>query len=134
MARPLKNKKAKGTLFENDLVRKFWEKKWVCVRVAGSGSGSYPAPDILASNGFRRIVMEVKFVNSYKKYFSKSQVDDLEFFAGRFGAESWVGVCFKEHQWFFIPTEELSQTKSQNYVVELLTMKKKGFTFDEMIC
>ena len=133
VARFLRNKKAKGTVAENYLVRKFWEKDWVCVRVAGSGSTKFPAPDILASRGDRKIVMEVKLVNSYKKYFSKSEIDDLNFFAEKFGAESWVGICFKENQWFFIPTEELRLTKGENYVIDVLVMKRKGFNFDDMV-
>ena len=69
MARFVRNKKGKGTAAENELIHRFWENEWVCVRVAGSGSTKYPAPDLLASNGHRKIVMEVKMVNATKKYF-----------------------------------------------------------------
>ncbi len=131
--RRLKNTKAKGTLAENELIHQFWESNWVCVRVAGSGSSKYPSPDILASNGFKKIVMEVKTVSAVKKYFSRQEIRDLEFFAEKFGAEAWVGVKFSEAQWFFIPTSELEMTKSENYVIDLITMKRSGFVFDEMI-
>ncbi len=133
MARYIKNKKAKGTLTENELLHTFWDNNWVCVRVAGSGSTKYPAPDILASNGFRKIVMEVKMVNETKKYFPKKEIEDLEFFAQKFGATSWIGVKFIQAQWFFIPTSELKQTKSENFAIDIITMKRKGFTFKEMI-
>ena len=127
------NTKAKGTLAENEIVHKFWENNWVCVRVAGSGSSKYPAPDILASNGDRRIVMEIKIVNSYKKYFLKKQIDELNFFAEKFSSEPWVGICFRKSQWFFLPTCELLETKAENYLVDIIDMKKKGFDFFEMI-
>ena len=133
MARSIRNKKAKGTAAENELIHMFWDKEWVCVRVAGSGSTKYPAPDLLASNGFKKIVMEVKVVNSVKKYFTGQEIRDLEFFADKFGAMPWVGVKFEGNQWFFIPTSELEQTKSENYVIDLITMKRKGFQFEEMI-
>ena len=129
----VRNKKGKGTAAENELIHRFWENDWVCVRTAGSGSGRYPAPDVLASNGFKKLVLEVKVVNDTKKYFTRQEVLDLEFFASKFAAQAWVGVKFAENQWFFIPTSELSLTKAENYVVDLITMKRSGFTFEEMI-
>ena len=77
--------------------------------------------------------MEVKVVNANKKYFTKKEIEDLELFAQKFGAQSWVGVRFSQNQWYFIPTSELEQTKSNNYVIDIITMKKKGFVFMEMI-
>lgn len=133
MTRFIKNKKAKGTQAENELLHNFWENSWVCVRVAGSGSTRFPAPDILASCGSRRIVMEVKVVNSTKKYFKNQEILDLEFFAKKFGSEAWVGIKFSQNQWFFIPTTELIKTKSENYVIDLITIKRQGFNFFEMI-
>ena len=143
-----RNKKAKGTTAENELVHQFWDNKWVCIRVAGSGStqypapdilasgsGStqYPAPDILASRGDKKIVMEVKVVNDVKKYFTGQEIRDLNYFGEKFGAESWVGVKFQQNQWYFCPTTELEETKAENYKIDLITMKRQGFKFDEMI-
>lgn len=133
MARFIRNKKAKGTKSENELIHRFWENDWVCVRVAGSGSGRYPSPDVLASNGHKKLVMEVKTVNAAKKYFTRQEIRDLEFFASKFAAQAWVGVKFAENQWYFMPTSELEQTKSENYKIDLITMKRQGFEFEEMI-
>ena len=71
--------------------------------------------------------------NGTKKYFTRQEINDLNFFALKFGAQSWVGIKFQENQWYFIPTTELEQTKSENYVIDLITMKRQGFEFDEMI-
>lgn len=133
MSRFIRNKKAKGTNAENFLIHKFWESEWVAVRVAGSGSTKYPAPDILASCGYKKIVMEIKVTNSSKKYFSQKEILDLEFFGEKFGAESWVGIKFEENQWFFIPTNELIISAQGNYSISLIEIKRKGFTFEEMI-
>lgn len=133
MARYVRNKKAKGTAGENELIHQLWENEWVCVRVAGSGSTKYPAPDLLASNGHKRVVMEVKVVNGVKKYFTGQEIRDLNYFGEKFGAEAWVGVKFEGGQWFFIPTSELEMTKSENYVVDLIKMKRQGFNFEEFI-
>jgi len=133
MARFIRNKKGKGTAGENELIHNFWETgNWVCVRVAGSGSTQFPAPDLLASNGFKRVVMEIKVVNGVKKYFTGQEIRDLNYFADKFGAEAWVGIKFEGGQWFFIPTSELDVTKTQNYVITLIDMKRKGFSFDEL--
>ena len=130
----IRNKKAKGTAAENELIHKFWDtNSWVCVRVAGSGSTKYPSPDLLASRGDKKIVMEVKVVNDVKKYFTGQEIRDLEYFGQKFGAQSWVGVRFQDNQWFFLPSSELEQTKSENYVISLIEMKRKGFSFEEMI-
>lgn len=133
MARLIRNKKAKGTAAENELVHKFWENNWVCIRVAGSGSTKYPAPDLLASRGDRKVVMEVKTVNSTKKYFTRQEIRDLGFFGEKFGAEAWVGIKFSENQWYFMPAVELEQTSGENYVIDIVTMKRKGFLFEDMI-
>jgi Holliday junction resolvase len=134
MAKFVLNRKGKGTAAENELIHKFWESdSWVCVRVAGSGSNKYPSPDLLASRGDKKIVMEVKVVNDVKKYFTGQEIRDLNYFAQKFGAESWVGIRFEGNQWFFIPASELEITKSENYVITLIDMKRKGFSFDEMI-
>lgn len=129
----VRNKKAKGTAAENELIHKFWDNEWVCVRVAGSGSTQFPSPDLLASRGDKKIVMEVKVVNDTKKYFKSQEILDLNFFAEKFATESWVGVKFEGNQWFFIPTSELEETKSGNFKIDLITMKRQGFTFEEMI-
>lgn len=132
-AKSFKRRKNVGTLTENELLNEFWEASWVCVRVAGSGSTRHPAPDLLASRGDRRIVLEIKMVSNSKKYFTHKEIQELDFFAGQFGAESWVGVKFIENQWYFLPVSELKETKSKNFVCELVEMKRTGFTFEEMI-
>lgn len=130
----MRNKKAKGTAGENELIHLFWSvENWVCVRVAGSGSNKYPSPDILASNGDRKLVIEVKVINSIKKYFSKKQILDLELFGTKFGAEPWVGIKFEHNEWYFLPISELNLTKNQNYNISLIEIKKKGFKFKELI-
>lgn len=129
----IKNKKAKGTIFENELIKKFWENGFACLRAAGSGSNSHPTPDVLASNSIKKIALELKVVNSNKKYFTKKEIDELKYFSSVFGCESWVGIKFIENQWFFLPTSELKETKQENYVISLIDMKNFGFKFEEMI-
>lgn len=129
----LKNKKAKGSQAERELFHQFWAENWVCMRAAGSGSNQYPSPDLLASNGGRKLVLEIKSINDTKKYIEKQQIKDLELFATKFGAEGWIGIKFEGAQWYFLPLTELGETNAQNYAFDLVEMKRKGFTFDQMI-
>lgn len=129
-----RNRKNAGTNAENELIHKFWEtNSWVCIRVAGSGSTKYPSPDLLASRGDKKLVLEIKIISANKKYFSKKEIKELEYFGEKFAAESWVGVKFPENQWYFIPTSELEVTKEENYSISLIDMKRRGFTFEEII-
>ena len=130
--RILKNKKQKGTNAERELINKFWDNKFAAIRVAGSGSTKFPAPDILAGNSLKKIALEIKVVNKTKKYFTKKEINELEIFSKKFGCESWIGIRFIERQWFFLPTSELKKT-NLNFTIDLISMKRKGFTFKEMI-
>jgi len=51
----MKDKKAKGSAGEREMVRFFNESGFACIRAAGSGSQRYPSPDILAANAIRRL-------------------------------------------------------------------------------
>jgi len=123
-------KKIKGTSAERELLNIFWEKNWVCIRVAGSGSTRYPAPDLIASNGARRLVIEVKYINNVKKYFTKKEIEELIFFGEKFGAESWVAVKFQGIDWYFLNTEELI-TLEKSFYIDIIISKRKGLSLKE---
>ena len=124
--------KAKGSNVERELIAMFWDAGWGAVRVAGSGGSKFPNPDVLASNKTRRVAVECKFVSGDKKYFSNGDVEQLEFFAEKFGAEAWIGVKFSRKDWFFIKTEDLSST-GEMFSASLEICKEKGKMFNELI-
>ena len=128
----LRNKKQKGTVAENELIHKFWENNYAALRTAGSGSSKYPSPDLLVSNSNKVMALEIKVINSNKKYFKKKEISELEEFSKIFGCESWVGIKFIENQWFFIPTFELKQ-KNESFMISLVDCKKIGFKFEDII-
>ena len=88
------NTKAKGTKGERELIKTFNENGWSAIRSAGSGSSPYPAPDILAGNAVRRLAIECKVTKENKKYLQNAEIDQLQEFSRKFGAEPWVGVKF----------------------------------------
>lgn len=123
--------KRKGINAERDLVHKFWEIGWACIRVAGSGSSHFPSPDLLAGNNLRKFAIETKTTSSNIQYFSKKEINELKFFADRFGAESWVAVKFKGAKWAFLGLEDLEET-SKSFAVSKSLCERRGLSFEEL--
>ncbi len=128
----LMNKKAKGSNAERDLIHKFNDNGWVAIRSAGSGSQQYPSPDILAGNNLRRVAIECKATADTKKYLTKKEVDELVFFANKFGAEAWIAVKFDRMDWFFLNIEDLGQS-DKSYSIDIPMAKRKGLSFEQLI-
>jgi Holliday junction resolvase len=126
------DRKSKGTNAERNLIHWFNDNGWVAIRSAGSGSMQYPSPDILAGNNLRRIAIECKSVNDIKKYFTAKEIDELVFFALKFGAEPWVAVRFDRINWFFLTIEDLEK-KDRSYFVDVRIAKGKGLSFEQLI-
>jgi len=124
--------KSKGINAERELVHMFWSKDWACLRIAGSGSSRYPSPDILVGNKLRRLAIECKITKEQKKYFGKKEINALKKFAEIFGAEPWVAIKFKNHEWYFVAIEDLTET-NKCYVVDTNGVKTKGLLFEELI-
>src|SRR3989344_2194827 len=110
----------------------FNEHNWRSVRVAGSGSIKYPAPDVIASKGSRRIVVECKTTKGEQQYLETKQIDELVEFAQSLLAEPWIGVRFANEKWHFISVEDLRKTPTQ-YVVSRDQIRMKGLLFEELV-
>jgi Holliday junction resolvase len=127
------SRKSKGINAERDLLHKFWSANtWSAVRVAGSGSMKYPSADILASNKLRRLAIECKTCVKEHKYLPKGDIEQLKKFADIFGAEPWIAVRFKGHDWYFISLGDMAETK-KSFIIDAGTAKSKGLLFEEMI-
>ena len=128
----MRNKKAKGSKGERELVKFFNENDWSCVRVAGSGSSKYPSPDILAANAIRRLAIECKVTKDKKKYFQNHEIEQLRVFSQKFGAESWVGVKFPNDPWYFLMLEDLEDTGAC-WAVSRDLAKRRGLSINELM-
>lgn len=126
------NAKAKGTNAERELIHLFWGKGWAALRVAGSGSSSYPSPDILASNASRVLAIECKSSGDLSRQLPKPQIDDLVYFAKRFGAEPWIGVRFNAMKWAFFAPDDLKKTNT-GFSVSVSMVREKGLTFEQLL-
>jgi len=126
------SRKSVGINAERELIHLFWASDWSAVRVAGSGSSQYPSCDIIASNAARKLAIESKVTKDQSKYFSKDEIEQLEIFSKKFGAEPWIGVKFKGLNWFFVSLDDLNLV-GKNYVVSVKMVKNKGLLFNQLI-
>ncbi len=124
--------KSKGINAERDLIHMFWGSGWSAVRVAGSGSMKYPAPDIIAGTRDRKIVIECKACRDKYQYFDKEEVEQLSQFAARFNAEPFVAIKFDRKEWFFLKLNDLKQTKNR-FVADSGVARERGISFLEML-
>jgi len=124
--------KQKGTNAERELVHLLWGMQVPAIRVAGSGSSKYPSPDIIAGTPERKLVIECKSIKGKSKYIPKKEVEDLLFFARKFGAEPWIGIRFAKKEWHFISHEDLEESKT-SYVITHENIKIKGLLIEELI-
>lgn len=126
------NVKAKGTNAERELIHLFWSKGWAALRVAGSGSSSYPSPDVLASNAARILAIECKSSGELSRHLQKAQVEDLLKFAKMFGAEPWIGARFNDMKWAFFSVDDLKKSE-KGFSVSVKMVKEKGLTFEQLL-
>ena len=126
------NTKAKGSNAERELIHLFWAGNWAAVRVAGSGSSSYPSPDILASNAARILAIECKSSADVNRHIPREQVEGLLIFAKRFGAEPWIGARFNDMKWAFFSPEDLNKTKA-GFSTSIKMIKEKGLSFEQLL-
>ena len=111
----------------------FWDTgEFVALRVAGSGSATVPAPDLLVGNQKRKLAIECKSGKN-KRYLTKKEVDELKFFADKFGAEAWIGLRFNNVDWLFLRPEELGVSKGKNYFASIDLAKENGISFENLI-
>jgi holliday junction resolvase Hjr len=123
--------KSRGTNAERDLIHRFWAIGWAAMRAAGSGSSQFPSPDVICGNNLRKLALEVKLTTETRKYFSSKEINDLKFFAEKFGAEPWVAVKFFRREWVFLSLEDL-ESSGKNFCVSLNLADLRGLSFEEL--
>ena len=125
--------KAKGSRSDRELLHKFWEQRWFCTRMAGSGSMPFPCPDLLAGKKGRVLAIECKSSRGDKRrYIDTKQIEELQEFSRGFGAEAWVGARFNGMEWLFLKIIDLGRSETNYYIDRDLALSK-GFTFSQLI-
>lgn len=122
----------KGSNAERDLIHRFWALPgWTAVRVAGSGSMRYPAPDVLAVKEGVSLAIECKVTKNSSQYLEKREIDELKEFAKKAGARAFVAVRFFREEWRFLSPDDLNDT-GVNVGVSKELAALRGLTFEEL--
>lgn len=126
--------KNKGSRLERELINKFFDTgSHIALRAAGSGSTPLPCPDLVVGGNGRVLAIECKGGKG-ARYIKKKQIEELEEFSKRFGAEPWLGARFNNTEWLFLEIKNLKKSKTgNNFVVDLKLAKEKGIKFEELI-
>ena len=103
--------KRKGVRFERELIHALWREGFAAVRCAGSGSMSYPSPDIVASNGRITIAIEAKVRDKLPLYIQGEKVKELVKFSNIFGAKPIIALKIKGEKWRFFTIDQLVETE-----------------------
>ena len=111
--------KAKGSRLERELFHMFHKADWQPIHVAGSGSATIEAADLVAGKKGRVLAIECKSGKG-NRYIKKKQIEELKTFSDKFGAEPWLGARFNNTEWLFLTLEDLKMSKTgNNFVVDL---------------
>ena len=129
----MSNNKGKGGRTERELIHMFFDTGlFMPLRVAGSGSTTLPAPDLLVGGKGRVLAIECKS-GKKRRYIDPGQVKELLEFAGKFGAEAWIGARFDREGWYFLDVKNLHISKGGNYAVDLKLAMEKGISFEKLV-
>jgi len=115
-----RERKEKGTRVERELINLLWDNGFAAVRVAGSGSASFPCPDVVASNGKVVLAFEVKTRSKLPMYLTYQEVKELVMFSNLFGAKPYIALKIPRREWYFIE-------------IDVLVKTSKGFRVDEEV-
>jgi len=87
------NHYAKGANFERKIVSDFWAHGFAAMRAAGSGTTTYPVPDVIAVKGGRIILVECKATKK-DRLSLKDNMLELKKFADISCAEAYIAMKF----------------------------------------
>lgn len=99
--------KRKGSASERELLHRLWKNGFAVVRAAGSGSGSWPSPDLMAVKNSANYAIECKATISSKLYIAKEKIEQLLEFSRLANAKPIIAVKFINKGWrFFEPDKK----------------------------
>ncbi|RLI88107.1 MAG: hypothetical protein DRO76_01350 [Candidatus Altiarchaeales archaeon] len=83
----------KGANFERELVAKFWEHGWASMRAAGSGTTSFPVPDVIGIKDNKIIIVECKTTKK-DRLSLKKDILALKKFSGICNGNAYIAIKF----------------------------------------
>ncbi len=122
-------KKQFGSNAERELLRKIWNVGWACIRVAGSGSTGFPAPDLVLMRDGRSILIEVKSTRNGSIYIREEQLYELNHLREISRAEVYIAAKFVGNGWYFFKLDDIMSDRR----ITLERAQKEGMSFREFV-
>ena len=123
--------KHKGSNAERELLHMFFKNAWAAARIAGSGSTTEAACDLIAGKAGRMgCAIEVKSSKKSRIYITKAQIEDFIIFSNIFGLRPALAIRFNYQGWLFLDPKYLEDS-GKNWVVSLENAKKNGKRFSQ---
>ncbi len=113
----------KGANAERELLHKLFERGYAVFRIAGSGSTTIPAADLIAIKGKKGFLIECKAWNSSRLSIKREQIKELEVLKERTGYKVLIAWKVNHKGWFFFPPEKMDKTDS-SYIMPLVKAQK----------
>ena len=131
--------KKRATDYERTLVNRFWDYGFAVMRApSSSGTSKMPRPDVLAGSAKKGMLLAIEIKTSRQNvfYIQKEQIEGLQLFADRIGAQSYIAVKFvgKRMDYLFLSVpDDLTQSKGGSYRVAIDDLKNQGTVFYTLI-
>ena len=87
------NRYAKGANFEREVIADLWSHGWASMRAAGSGTTSYPVPDVIGVRAGKVILIECKTTKG-DRLSLKKDILDLDEFRKLSGGDAYIAIKF----------------------------------------
>lgn len=124
--------KEKGATSERELLHMLWQSGFACVRVAGSGSTTELACDLIAGKKERKFAIECKTCKEKKRYLNSEQIQELLKFSEILGLDPILAIKFNHKGWWFISPEQLEST-GKGLAIDFEDLCKKGISFEKFV-
>jgi len=123
--------KEKGANAERELLHKFVDEGYMCVRIAGSGLLPEPSCDLIVGKFNKKFAIECKSVKGHIKYLDKDQIERFIIFSEIFGLVPVLAVRFNRQGWYFFDKEDIKKTQT-GLAVSIELAQEKGKRFGEV--
>jgi Holliday junction resolvase len=131
--------KKRAADYERTLVNRFWDYGFAVMRApSSSGTSKMPRPDVLAGCAKKDMLLAIEIKTSRQEvfYIQKEQIEGLQQFSDRIGAQPYVAVKFvgKRMDYLFLSVPgSLTQSKGGSYRVAINDLKADGVDFYTLI-
>lgn len=119
-----------GSAKERELVRELYASDgWVAMRAPSSGSATpHDLPDLLAGDGHRMLVVELKTSSGDPIYIEQEEIEALERFADALQGEAlvacrWSSRSLQDGTFYFSPPGTMYRTDAGSYRAKYEDMK-----------